>query len=96
MDESVRGTGRTIRQMLDAPKGAVFVSCHSGSMDYDRRLARKHGREDLRIVSPEWLTGDRWRGLSISGIVVDHATKLTDRQIECLVILFTRVRKEQS
>jgi len=74
-----RGDGATTRQMLAAPKGAIFVWVH-GDLSYPRQLARKHGREDLEIVAPSFFEGDRWMGRTFSGIVIDHAANLTDRQ----------------
>ena len=85
-----RRTGETTRQMEDAPKGAVFVWCN-GQTDYPRLLARKIGREDLQIQSPTWFE-DRWRGLELTGVVVDHAARLTDRQWDGYQGALTRVR----
>ena len=73
-----RGEGVTTCQMEAAPMGAVFVWCN-GRTDYPRLLARKIGRDDLHIKTPEWLE-ERWREIELTGIVVDHAARLTDRQ----------------
>jgi len=85
-----RGTGTTTQQMEKAPNGAVFVWCNERT-DYAVRLARKIGREDLQIKSPTWLE-DRWRGLELHGVVVDHAARLTDRQRDGFQGALTRVR----
>lgn len=85
-----RGEGTTTKQMEAAPKGAVFVWCN-GHTDYAVRLARKIGRDDLRVVSPAWLE-DRWLGLELAGIVVDHAAQLTDRQWDEYQRALVRVR----
>ena len=85
-----RGEGTTTQQMEGAPKGAIFVWCN-GHTDYAVRLARKIGREDLQIKSPTWLD-DGWRGVTLTGIVVDHAARLTDRQRDLLQEALTRVR----
>jgi len=76
--------------MKSAPEGAVFVWCNE-YVDWGRSLAHKIGRDDLKIESPSWLEG-RWRGIELTGIVVDHATRLTDRQWEGLQGALTRVR----
>lgn len=91
MFDSDRGTGRTTRQMLEAPREAVFVSCHARTTDYDRLLARKIGREDLRIVEPSWLDHG-WYGKVLTGIVVDHAAHLTEKEQELLRGAITRIR----
>jgi len=85
-----RGTGETTRQMEAAPKGSVFVWCN-GQTDYPIRLARKIGREDLQIKAPTWLE-ERWIGLELTGVVVDHAARLTDRQWDGFQGAITRVR----
>jgi len=69
--EATRQTGITTKQMVEAPKGAWFVWPTSG-LSYPAKLARRLGRQDLRIVqmlhlSPGWVyctTGD---------VVIDHA-----------------------
>lgn len=68
----MRGSGRTTRQMLDAPKDAVFIWCN-GILQYPRQLAVKHGRSDLHIVGPEWLEDYKYVGRPLTGVVVDHA-----------------------
>lgn len=74
-----RQSGRTTRAMQEAPKGAVYVWVHS-NLDYPKELARKLGREDLRIVSPAWLEDRVWVGSLFSGIRLDHAATLSSRQ----------------
>ncbi len=85
-----RGIGATTQQMEAAPNGAVFVWCN-GNTDYAIHLARKIGRDDLRIESPMWLV-ERWRGLELTGVVVDHAARLTDEQWNGYLGSLTRVR----
>jgi len=71
-----RGTGRTAKQMLGAPKGAVFIWCNQ-VLHYPRMLARKHGRSDLLIVAPSWLMDARYCGKEFKAIIPDHALILT-------------------
>ena len=85
-----RGKGATTQQMEEAPKGAIFVWCN-GQTNYAALLARKIGRQDLQIKSPKWLE-NRWRGLELTGVVVDHAAQLTDRQWDGYQGALTRVR----
>lgn len=87
-----RCTGRTTKQMLDAPIGAVFISCHYGALDHDRHLAVKHGRPDLKVFDSSWITSARWQGQTLTGIVIDHAAKLTQREGADLRYALTRVR----
>ena len=79
-----RGTGRTSKQMLEAPQKSIFVWCNS-ALSYPLSLAKHLGREALYIISPEsirylWCSS-KVRG----GIVVDHAAYLSDRQLEELL-----------
>jgi hypothetical protein len=77
--------------MMAAPKGAVFIWL-SNALEYPKRLAAKHGREDLKVVGPSWLESDKWRGLELYGIILDHAAELTEKQHDLLNIARTRVR----
>ena len=78
-----RGTGRTTKQMKEAPQNAVFIWGTPGSIEYAVDLARKIGREDLQIKTPVWLK-DQWKGLRLTGVVVDHAAPLSSEQAEGL------------
>lgn len=68
-----RGTGRTTKQMKEAPRGAVFVWCND-NLSWPRNLALTHGRKDLQIIGPTVLEGtlDRFRGTEIPAVVFDH------------------------
>lgn len=81
----MRQTGTTTKQMLNAPGGAVYIWPEPRSIEYAIRLAEKLGRIDLQIFTPSDLNG--WRsfaGREITGIVVDHACRLTTVQEETL------------
>lgn len=71
-----RGTGRTTKQMREAPAGAVFV-WNNDHLEYPRHVARVIGRPDLKIIGPRGL--DRIRP-PLAGIVVDHAASLSHQQ----------------
>ena len=75
--DTFRGTGRTTRQMREAPHGALFVWCNAHT-NYPSLLAANLGRADLRVVGLPWLTdgGERLRGVSCA-IVLDHAVEET-------------------
>lgn len=90
MEYANRGTGKTTKQMLAAPTHSIFVWCND-RLDYPKRLAREIGRLDLQIVSPRWLE-ERWLGLMLTGIVIDHAIELTEKQQRLLDAALTRVR----
>ena len=73
-----RRTGRTARQMRDAPRNAYYVWVDS-AMDYARALAAHLGRHDLTIVDPHFFSYRERRGkrkLKVK-IVIDHACVLT-------------------
>ncbi len=73
-----RQTGRTARQMLDAPKYAVFVWCNNRT-DYPRALAAFLGRKDLRIITPDDIcTCHKLHGARY--VVVDHAAYILSEE----------------
>ena len=88
----MRQTGRTAKQLLSAPRDSVFVWVN-GNTSYPMGLAKLLGRDDLKIVSPTWLENDGYRGVSLTGVIVDHAASLTDRQIQALQYAGDRVRE---
>lgn len=85
-----RGTGRTTRQMLSAPKGAHFIWL-TQDLHYPLELSKKCGREDLRIVGPDWLIGEKFRSEVSHGIVLDHAVRLNEYEFSLLTIARSRV-----
>ncbi len=92
--DTTRGTGRTTRQMANAPKGAVYI-WPNHQLAYPALLASTIGRKDLQIVSPEWITEDRWRGVEVSGVVLDHATRLNTDEWTAYGEARTRIRQVQ-
>lgn len=50
-----RGSGRTTAAMLAAPKDTYYVVNHPPAVPYHKRLAHDLGRDDLRIVTWEYL-----------------------------------------
>lgn len=83
-----RNTGQTSRQILDAPRGAIFVWLNS-HIDYPKQLARYLGRNDVEIISP--MTLESWFGKR-AHFVVDHAACLTTKQLDRIMVY----RKESS
>ncbi len=71
LPNSLRGTGRTARQMMSAPPGAHFVWVNE-NLHYPIHLARHLKRDDLTIVGRAALTNGRMLGLRLNSIVVDH------------------------
>lgn len=66
--------GTTSRQMLNAPKDAVFVWL-SDDLTYPMELSRKLGRNDLDVRPKSWLCSRNVRSPT-RHIVVDHAASL--------------------
>lgn len=88
--EGNRGTGRTTRQIKNAPNGAIFVWCNN-RIDYPERLASELGRDDIEVVSPAWLV-QGWIGRTLTVIVIDHAARLSDCEVHGLAYAEARVR----
>jgi len=93
MMDGYRGTGRTTRQMVAAQKEAIYIWANN-QLAYPARLASAIGRNDLRIVSPEWITEGRFRGLELSGLVLDHATRLNTDEWNSYGEALARVRRK--
>lgn len=79
---SGRGGGKTLRQMVSAPKGAYFVWCNDSAVWYAKDLAQYLGRDDLIIVGLSYLQDKNFRGRGPVTIVVDHAARITQDQYE--------------
>lgn len=88
-----RGTGRTTAQMIRAPMKAIYVvQDYRGRAGYYRHLAHHLGRDDLRLESAEALDRpEKFMGLTVSAVVVDHAVQLTQRQAHALDRLMPRL-----
>jgi hypothetical protein len=85
-------TGKTTRQMRQAPCNAIYIWCNS-DLGYPRELAIKLGRRDLYIKSPRWLEIEaKVRGFRPSDIVVDHAAKLDSKQMTGLEEILNSIR----
>lgn len=86
-----RGTGRTTKQLVEAPRGAIFIWCNN-CLDYVRPLAASLGRTDLVIYGPDMLNmnAGRLRGRALPAIVVDHACRLNANQRRGLNMLLGR------
>lgn len=66
-----RGTGRTSRQMMEAPLGATFFWCNDQAA-CARDLAFAVNRQDLKIQPASNFRTYRLRGLNPFMLVVDH------------------------
>lgn len=87
-----RGTGRTTRQMQEAPHGSVFIWCND-STNYPRQVAKELGREDLKIFRLDVLDDrNQLRGLLIPAIILDHAANPNVRQWRNLIDAMATVR----
>jgi|SRR6056297_997165 len=82
--DTERNTGRTTKQIKDAPNGAVFVAPSTRLVDYCFSIAKSVGREDVKVVSPQWLENGSWRGLRFPDVIMDHHAPcvMTERQLD--------------
>ena len=79
---SIRGTGITTKQILNAPKDAIFIWVND-SLFYPRNLAISLNRADIEIHPPSFLSYHRLKG-NLREIVIDHAAffSLTESQFD--------------
>lgn len=86
----MRGSGRTTKQMLEAPIASIFVWPVPRSLDYARHLAHHLNRTDLEIISPdglERLKGTRRRSIIVDHACVDHPDRMTSRHWDIVEIM---------
>ena len=92
LKDAFRGTGRTTSQIRSAPVGAIYIWPNS-HLAYPRKIAEQVGRDDLRFVSPGWLTAGRWQGLNLTGLVKDHAVHFNEDEWQAYHNALTMVRR---
>ena len=79
MSDNERQTGRTMKQMMEAPLGSIFITVNASTI-YSDNLARFLGRGDLQIIPPSWFNTSRTIGKDVPAVIVDHAALFTDSQ----------------
>lgn len=87
-----RQAGATTIQMKEAPKGALFVWVNH-HLAYPKALARRLARDDLKIVSPDFLAGSSATQSDWPAVVVDHAARLTSGQADALGYIRARATR---
>lgn len=80
-----RQSGKTTKQMTDAPENAVFIWCN-GHMAYPELLARAIGRDDLAIWPLHRLSARNLRGRKFSALVLDHAAYISEEASEAIAM----------
>ena len=90
---NMRQDRRTTKQLIDAPRNAVFVWCN-GNVSYPQDLARSLGRTDLRIVTPMWVGRGGWQEMDLrpEQLVLDHAYAPTTPEAFSLDSFLARAR----
>lgn len=78
-----RNSGRSTKQMLEAPQNAFYVSSHVNAARVHAQLSTLLGRSDLQHRTLMWVQFRRYLG-SKEFIIVDHAVELTNRHYEYL------------
>jgi hypothetical protein len=81
---SYRGTGRTFKLVQGCPQSAVFVVQHHAMIGYTRMLCWHLKREDITVVTKNWLTENKWQGVPLTGIILDHDVQLTEQIVRAL------------
>lgn len=79
-----RGSGRTSRQIMEAPKSSIYIWC-ADDLGYPLTIAEKLGRSDLLFQSVRRLEQDSYflRGVT-NWVVVDHAVALSETAWEAV------------
>ena len=82
MTDPDRGTGRTTKQLREAPRGALFIWCN-GNLAYARSMAANLGRSDIDIRGPDVFDAHgslQLRGRFWPKVIIDHAAQLSCEQ----------------
>ena len=87
----MRGTGKTTKQIKEAPKDAIYVCDNRMESEYCKKLARINNRQDITFVSKYYVESDRLKGLN-RFIVIDHATCLDSRSYDYIRIINSRFK----
>jgi hypothetical protein len=87
IEDTLRGTGRTTRQLESAPIGSIFVCCTCEQVKYVNSLIRKLGRHDLVVKPLYWLSPYLVRGIRCADVIVDHSVDMNEEQLEAYNIL---------
>jgi len=87
-NDTARGSGRTTRQLKEAPRYAYYVCPNTASINYTKRMAISLGRSDLHFTTADMF--GTLRGVYMLNIVLDHACMLTATEMENFRILQSR------
>jgi len=89
-----RQSGITTRQMKEAPRGAIYV-WPNNILTYPAMLAKRIGRDDLKICSPSGFTIERVLRDRIEDYVIDHATELPGKGWDALAYINRRKMQDE-
>lgn len=87
INDDSKGTGRTTRALLKAPRGCLYICPTTASVKVIRSMAEKLGRYDIRFIADTSLRKDRLLGCKRSLIVLDHAVIIPTDISEILLSL---------
>jgi len=90
----VRRTGRTTQAMKNARPGRVlYVGLSRAHTSCHQTIAKELGREDIQCIPSQYLRHpERYYGLDITDIVVDHSIELDKTEKIGLAALLRQIR----
>ena len=84
IEDTTWATGKTTKQLIKAPKNAIFVWYANTHAPYIKDLRNKLGRHDIKIKPRSWLLGRHtpWRaiGEKCLDVVIDHALEVSKNE----------------
>ena len=96
MHSTIRGSGRTYRQIASAKEHAVFIWC-SDMLELPRRIANSLNRKDILILGSSSLhSPDKFRNMEYSEVILDHDLwlRLSNQQYKNYVMLNYAAREK--
>lgn len=96
IEDTTWTTRKTTKQLIEAPKNAIFVWYANDHAPYIKDLRNKLGRHDIKIKPRSWLLGRKvpWRaiGEKCLDVVIDHALEVRKNE-KSLYDAFIQYRK---
>lgn len=77
---SIRGSGRTTKQIKAAPKSAIYVVHNHGFKRYCMDIAKQLGRDDIKVIDLDQYELGATRGIK-NAVVFDHYVQETKEMI---------------
>ncbi|MCA9496715.1 MAG: hypothetical protein KC589_07235, partial [Nanoarchaeota archaeon] len=77
----MRQTGRTTNQLKNCVKDSYFIVQNTNMIPYIKKILKEIDRKDINVESLYFINNQQYRGLKMSGLVLDHSISLNENLI---------------